>query len=596
MPTDFSLDIAALRTMYASGAATLETVVESVYARMERDGRGVLWISRAEKAAALKAARALSGRDPKTLPLYGIPFAVKDNIDVLGSATTAACPAFSYEPQESAFVVQRLLDAGAIFIGKTNMDQFAAGLVGTRSPYGACPNAFNPDYVSGGSSSGSAVVVAAGLVSFSLGTDTAGSGRVPAAFNNLVGYKPTKGIFSSHGVVPACRSLDCISVFALNVADAKCVAEVAQGYDPRSFGPRKAPSLSAEKKTKFRFGVPADADLRFFGDAEAERLYRSAVARLEELGGSRVEISYAPFRQAAELLYSGPWIAERVAGIDAFLKSHEADVFPVTLQIIQKGKTIQGVDAFKGLYALDALKTAVEREWAKMDVLVLPTAGTIYRIRDVLADPVALNTNLGYYTNFVNLLDCAALAAPAGFRADGLPFGITFIAPALQDGLLFELSRAYEARTAKTLGATGAAFTVAETTSGAATTVRLAVVGAHLQGQPLNHELTSLDAKLVWSGKTAPLYKFYALQTTPPKPGLVRVSDGSGAAIELEVWELSYEGFGRFVSKVPEPLVIGTVQLETGEWVKGFLCEPVALKGAKEITEFGGWRKFRAQK
>lgn len=590
----FSLDIATLRNLYETGESTPERVVDEVYARMERYPDPSVWISRVDPNIAREAARALHGKDHRTLPLYGVPFAVKDNIDVAGVSTTAGCPAFSYVPTESAFVVKRLMDAGAIFIGKTNMDQFAAGLVGTRSPYGACHNTFNPDYVSGGSSSGSAVAVAAGLVSFALGTDTAGSGRVPAAFNNLVGYKPSLGVLSTHGVVPACRSLDCVSIFTLNVADASLTASVARGYDARSYQPRTLKNSSLPKE--FRFGVPSDSELRFFGDAEAERLYREAILRMEECGGRKVEIDYAPFRKTAELLYGGPWLAERFTAIASFLKTHANDIFPVTRQIIEKGGQVSGADAFNGLYALDALKTAAAREWEKVDCLLLPTAGTIYTIQQVESDPIALNTNLGYYTNFVNLLDCAGVAVPAGFRANGLPFGITLIAPAFSDAMLLDLSRRYEALVVKTLGTTGIPFSkCAQSADAPATHVKLAVVGAHLQGQPLNRELTELNARLVWTGRTAPVYRFYALQTTPPKPGMVRVDDGSGAAIEVEVWELDMEGFGRFVSQVPAPLAIGTLQLETGESVKGFVCEPAAILTAKEITHYGGWRRFRSE-
>jgi len=590
----FSLDIATLRSLYESGESTPERVIDEVYARIERYPHPSVWISRVDPHVAREAARALQSKDRRTLPLYGVPFAVKDNIDVTGIATTAGCPAFAFVPTESAFAVKRLIDAGAIFIGKTNMDQFAAGLVGTRSPYGACHNTFNPEYVSGGSSSGSAVAVAGGLVSFALGTDTAGSGRVPAAFNNLVGYKPSLGVISTHGVVPACRSLDCVSIFTLNVADATLTANVARGYDARSFQPRTLKNSARPKD--FRFGVPCESELRFFGDAEAERLYREAIGSVEECGGRKVEIDYAPFRKTAELLYGGPWLAERFTAIAAFLKSNSSDIFPVTRQIIEKGGQVTGADAFNGLYALDALRTLAASEWEKMDCLLLPTAGTIYTLQQVESDPIALNSNLGYYTNFVNLLDCAGVAVPAGFRSNGLPFGVTFIAPAFSDAMLLDLGRCYEALTAKTLGATGIPFSKGAPPADAPPTrVKLAVVGAHLQGQPLNRELTELKATLVWGGRTAPIYRFYALQTTPPKPGMVKVDDGSGAAIEVEVWELDMEGFGRFVSQVPAPLAIGTLQLETGESVKGFVCEPAAILSAIEITHYGGWRRFRSE-
>ncbi len=396
----------------------------------------------APRQAALDAAAALRGRDPRELPLYGIPFAVKDNIDVAGRPTTAACPAFGYTPRVSAPSVRRLLDAGAICLGKTNMDQFAAGLVGTRSPYGACRNAFNPEFISGGSSSGSAVAVARGQVSFALGTDTAGSGRVPAAFNNLIGYKPTRGLLPTSGVVPACHSLDCVSIFSHTVADAEHIARIAAEYDDTAFAPRRPDALFAARapsSARFRIGVPKREDLRFFGDSEYERLFDAAVKRMERCKADCVEIDYTPFRKAAELLYQGPWIAERYAALRAFFDTHAADFSPVTRAIVERGKKVSGADVFDGLYRLDKLRAQAAREWEKMDVLLLPTAGTIYRIAEVDADPFELNARLGYYTNFVNLLDCAALALPAGFRTDGLPFGITLAAPALKDAELFEL-------------------------------------------------------------------------------------------------------------------------------------------------------------
>jgi allophanate hydrolase len=597
-PLALSLDLAQLRRLYETTEWTPARVIEAVYTRIENCPRSGIWIALASKESALAAAVALQEKDRAKLPLYGVPFAVKDNIDVAGVPTTAACPAFSYTPETNAHVVQKLLDAGAIFIGKTNMDQFAAGLVGTRSPYGACQNAFHPEYISGGSSSGSAVAVATGLVSFALGTDTAGSGRVPAAFNNLVGYKPTRGMFSTQGVVPACRSLDCVSVFSLNVADALQIANIAEGYDPRAFAPRARTSGVGFDAARFRFGVPAKGELRFFGNADAERIFHEAQRHLEVCGGTRVEIDYAPFRKAAELLYGGPWVAERYAGIAPFFKSHAEDIHPVTRGIIGRGDSISGADVFDGLYALDALRTLAAREWAAMDVMLLPTAGTIYTQREVEADPVALNTNLGYYTNFVNLLDCVALALPAGFVSNGLPLGITLIAPAFCDASLFHLGRRFEARASTMLGATGISLSqevlMEKAREPGADEIRLAVVGAHLKGQPLNRELTDLNAQLVWSGKTAPLYRFFALNTTPPKPGMLRVETG-GAAIDVEVWSLMPAAFGTFVANVPAPMAIGTMVLETGESVKGFLCEPAALTTARDITHYGGWRAFRAQ-
>ncbi len=595
--SNLSLDLITLRDKYLAGALNPETVVSLALDRIEKSTRSGVWISTAERDTVLAEAMALRARDPRTLPLYGIPFAVKDNIDVAGFPTTAACPAFAYTPQNSAPAVQRLIDAGAICLGKTNMDQFAAGLVGTRSPYGACQNAFNPEYISGGSSSGSAVAVALGQVAFSLGTDTAGSGRVPAAFNNLVGYKPTRGIISTRGVVPACRSLDCVSVFSLTVADGKTVVGIATGFDAESFGSRIAPKVP-QSATRLRIGTPTRAHLQF-GDTQSESLFDAAAERLAQLGAEMIEIDYTPFKDAAELLYGGPWIAERYAALKNFVGEQADEMFPVTRQIIERGRNVNGVDVFAGMYRLDALRTRAAEQWSKMDVMLLPTATNNYRIDEVNSNPIELNTRLGIFTNFVNLLDCCALALPAGFRSEGVPFGISLIAPAFNDTLLFNLGAEYHRALGGKMGAT--TMDVSKGISLAQPTplsghVRLAVVGAHLTGQPLNKELTQLNARLVETCRTAPVYKFYALATTPPKPGLIQVPEGQGTPIEVEVWELSMEAFGRFVANVPPPLAIGTLKLESGTLVKGFLCEPLATQGALDISEYAGWRNYLARR
>jgi allophanate hydrolase len=522
------------------------------------------WITLLPRERVLEYAAALAKRDPTTLPLYGIPFAIKDNIDLEGVPTTAGCPDFAYTPERSAFVVDRLIAAGAIPIGKTNLDQFATGLVGTRSPYGAGRNSFNPDYISGGSSSGSAIAVAAGLVSFSLGTDTAGSGRVPAAFNNIVGLKATCGALSTSGVVPACRSLDCVSVFALSADDAQRVLGVAAVFDPNDPYSRAVSPISPG----LRFGVPRPAQLEFFGDTEYARLFNEAVARLEFLGGTRVEIDFEPFLATARLLYAGPWVAERYCAVGDFLDS----MLPVTRQIIAGGRTPSAADTFRAQYRLMELRRATEQAWADMDVLLTPTAGTIYRIAEVEADPIGLNSNLGYYTNFVNLLDLAAVAVPAGFRSDGLPFGVTLVGRAGSDANLLSLAgRLHRER------------------------IQLAVCGAHMEGLPLNHQLTSRDAILVSRTRTAPCYKFFALPGGPPhRPGLVKVADG-GACIDVEVWSIPTDLLGSFVAGIPAPLGIGRVELENGTQVPGFICESYATAGATDITELGGWRHYLKQ-
>jgi len=456
---DLSLDITTLTQQYQAGTLTPVNLVETLYQRLAAHAENPIWITLLPQEVVLEAARALQNQGREGLPLFGIPFAVKDNIDVAGLPTTAACPAFSYVPERHASVVEQLLNAGAILIGKTNLDQFATGLVGTRSPYGVCQNAFNSNYISGGSSSGSAVAVAAGLVSFALGTDTAGSGRVPAAFQNIVGLKPTRGVISTTGVVPACRSLDCVSVFALTSDDAQQILTVAQGFDPNESYARRPPKPSLLSSlagvVPFRVGILAATDLTFFGDRDYQQLFHQSITRLEAIGGISVEIDFAPFRDAAQLLYSGPWIVERYCALQDFFTHHAEEILPVTREIISKALTYSAIDVFQGFYQLEALKQRAAQVWENIDVLVLPTAGTVYTIEDVHTNPIELNTNLGYYTNFVNLLDLSAIALPAGFRPDELPFGITLIAPAFRDRYLCTLGTLYQRALGGNLGATG---------------------------------------------------------------------------------------------------------------------------------------------
>ncbi|MGJ5633583.1 allophanate hydrolase [Nostoc sp. CALU 1950] len=439
----FSLDIASLLTAYRTAQLQPTDVIESVYRRIAARGNDAVWIHLLPQAKAIAQAQSLAGRNLDDLPLYGIPFAVKDNIDVAKIPTTAACPAYSYIPEKTATVVDRLLQAGAILIGKTNLDQFATGLVGVRSPFGACSSVFHDDYISGGSSSGSAVAVAAGLVSFSLGTDTAGSGRVPAAFNNIVGLKPTRGVLSTSGVVPACRSLDCVSIFTLNCQDAAIVWQVASGFDATDSYSRQIPAQTAAIPSSFSFGVPKADQLKFFGDKAAADLYEQGLQRLKAIGGNLVEIDFQPFQQAADLLYSGAWVAERLAAIQPFFETQADAMHPVVRQIISNGLRYTAVDTFKGFYALEALKQEASQQWQKVNILALPTTGTIYTKAEVEADAIALNTNLGYYTNFVNLMDLCAIALPAGFRANGLPAGITLIGQGFQDAALCQMGARY---------------------------------------------------------------------------------------------------------------------------------------------------------
>jgi allophanate hydrolase len=514
-------------------------------------------------------------------PLAGKTFAVKDNIDVAGLPTTAACPEFAYVARETAPAVQRLIDAGAVLVGKTNLDQFATGLVGVRSPYGVPGNAFNADYIPGGSSSGSAVAVATGQVDFSLGTDTAGSGRVPAAFNNLFGLKPTKGLISTRGVVPACRSLDCVSIFSRTAAEARSVLDVMRGFDaadPFSRPASPPPRAMPRSFERCRIGVPRASQLEFFGNDEAAALFHAFLSRARDLGGEISEIDFAPFLETARLLYEGPWVAERYAAIREFIERKPEALHPVTRQIIGGATRHRAVEAFQAYYRLQELRRAVAPVWSEIDVLLTPTAGTIYKVSEVEADPVRLNSNLGYYTNFMNLLDLAAVAVPAGFQANGLPFGVTLAAPAFTDEALIQLAEI----------AHGGASSASAAAQG---TIALAVCGAHMSGLPLNHQLTERGARLARTCRTAPGYRLYALTDfSPPRPGLVRAE--GGAAIEVEVWDLPAQHFGSFMAGIPAPLGIGTVALEDGGEVKGFLCEAHAVRSAREITLLGSWRRF----
>ncbi|MBR9971449.1 allophanate hydrolase [Magnetospirillum sulfuroxidans] len=589
-----SLDIASLSAGYGAGTLTPAHVLDTVYARIDQQGERPVWITLVAKADALaQLAAAPKGK------LWGIPFAVKDNIDVAGLPTTAGCPDFAYVPSRSAHVVEALQAEGAILIGKTNLDQFATGLVGTRSPYGICSSVFSADHISGGSSAGSAVAVAAGLVSFSLGTDTAGSGRVPAAFNNIVGLKPSKGLLSNRGLVPACRSLDCISIFATTCADALAVLAVTGRPDPEDAFSRSAPQATqtAAWPDGFRFGVPAGR-LEFFGDDQAESLFHRAVERLRAIGGMPVEIDFTPFSQCAQLLYSGPWVAERLAAIEDFATARPDCLHEVVRGIILSAKGLSAVDSFKGLYRLAELIRQAEAQWAKMEVLLLPTTGTTYRIDEVLADPVKLNSNLGVYTNFVNLMDLSAIALPAGFRPNGLPFGVTLLGRAFADGKIAALAdRLHRALPTATLAATPIPLATTPpipVDAAAAGTITVAVVGAHLSGQPLHHQLSDRDARLRATCRTAPGYSLYALaKTQPAKPGLVFDGHGAGA-IEVEIYEMDAAAFGSFVALIPPPLGIGTVTLADGATVKGFLCESHAIEGATDITRHGGWRAWLA--
>jgi allophanate hydrolase len=607
-----NLSIGHLRTRYLAGDLTPADVLAEIRGHLDRHAENPIWIRTLSATEHATYLQRLASVDPRQLPLYGIPFAIKDNIDLAGVPTTAGCPAYAYTPGRSAYVVERLIAAGAIPVGKTNLDQFATGLVGTRSPYGATRNAFDASYISGGSSSGSAVAVALGLASFSLGTDTAGSGRVPAAFNNLAGIKPSRGLISTSGVVPACRTLDCVSIFALDLADAAAVMAAAAHFDPED--PYARPGVpgwdtSALGDAPFRFGVPRA--LEYFGDVQSKRLFQAAVERLHGLGGEAVDIDFQPFEEAARLLYEGPWVAERYAAIEPFIQAQPAALLEVTRRIISPAAEAKAVDAFKAQYRLAALRRQAEAKLAGLDFVLTPTAPTIYTIAEVDADPIGLNSRLGTYTNFMNLLDLTAVAVPAGFRADGLPFGVTLFGAAFSDGKLVAFADRLHRAQALPLGATGRPMGVAlnqggEARGGAAPgtmdltsgpgvpTLNLVVCGAHLSGLALNHQLTERGGRLLRATRTATSYRLYALPGGPPhRPGLIRQAEGGGA-IEVEVWSLPLDRVGSFLADIPAPLGIGSVELADGSWEKGFICEGFAAAGARDITDLGGWRVFLA--
>jgi allophanate hydrolase len=584
-----SLDLQSLQQAYASGELTPSLLVEELLHRTSDDPNRV-WIQRLSAEQLRQRAQQLEQLDPATLPLYGIPFAIKDNIDLAGIATTAACPAFAYTPQQDAFVVSQLLAAGAIAVGKTNLDQFATGLNGTRSPWGACRNAFDPEWISGGSSSGSAVAVAKGYVSFALGTDTAGSGRVPAAFNNIVGHKPTLGWLSSSGLVPACRSLDTLSIFALNAADAETVLSIAAVHDQQDPFARQAEGHG------FDFGIARPQQLHFFGNGQAEAAYQAALQHAAALGAQLVEIDLQPLLDTAKLLYDGPWVAERHAAIRPFFDTQATQLLPVIRQIIGWASNWSASDAYAYAYRLKAAKQQCDQLWQQVDCVLTPTAGGIYRISDMEADPLALNSDLGYYTNFMNLLDYAATAVPAGFQADGLPFGITLFAPAHQDGPLLHLAARWQQAQGGQAGATG--LPLAPMSAGrtlASGQVRVAVCGAHLAGLALNWQLRSRGARLITETRSAAEYAFYALAGGPPaRPGMVHTGPG-GQAIALEIWEMPAREFGSFVAGIPAPLGIGMVRLQDGSQVQGFVCEASATADAVDISHYGSWRAYLAQ-
>ncbi len=598
MTRDMSIN--GLRAAYAGGLAPAALMAE-IRERAAGFAAHNIWIHLLSEAEQAPYLAALADRDPQSHPLWGIPFAIKDNIDLAGVPTTAACPEYAYVPEASAAVVQRLLDAGAIPVGKANLDQFATGLNGTRSPYGACRNAFDERYVSGGSSSGSAVSVALGLASFSLGTDTAGSGRVPACFNNLVGVKPSRGLLSSSGMVPACRSLDCMTIFACGTDDAQDVLSVAEGYDAADPYSRRNPFQNqwrqyGERNGPLRMGVIPRGQLQFFGDTAYEKAYNETLARLEKGAIEFVEIDFMPFDEAARLLYEGPWVAERYIAVREVIEERPEVIFPVVRDIIAPGGKPRATDLFRAEYRLHALKQLCDEQLASVDCLLTPTAGRCFTIEEMLAEPVLRNSQLGYYTNFMNLFDLAAVAVPTAMADNGLPFGVTLAAPVFSDRALLSIARRLHLQSGLPMGA--GTFTLPSAQAqpvGNPDTVDVLVCGAHLDGLPLNWQLRERGAVLKATTTTAPVYRMYALAGGPPhRPGLV-LDENGGAAIDVEIWSMPAAQFGGFVAGIPAPLGIGKVRVADGSEVCGFICEPWGVAGAEEITRLGGWRAYLQQ-
>jgi allophanate hydrolase len=588
--------VAEIVSAHRRGTIKPEETVARSFDRIRAHGDPAIFITLCTEDQALAEARDLSVGGNKELPLFGIPFAVKDNIDVRGMPTTAGCPAFTYYPHHDAGAVSRLRASGAIVIGKTNLDQFATGLVGVRSPYGVPRNPFDPKIIPGGSSSGSAIAVAAGLVPLALGTDTAGSGRVPAGLNNIVGLKPSIGLVSTTGVVPACRTLDCVSVLALTVDDAFSALQIMAGFDSADpFSRSRSLGKLGALPPALNLAVPLRGQRLFFGDQQSAHAYETAIARIAKPGIAVAEIDIEPLYEAARLLYEGPWLAERYITTRSLLASAHEMMHPVTRSILIEGARPSAAEAFASFYKLEELRRACDRLFRDIDALIVPTVPTVYTVEQVFANPIELNSRLGTYTNFVNLLDLCGLAVPVLMRADGTPFGVTLLAPAGQDAALASLGRVVHADSGLPLGALDCAQPPLSELHPvpAAGEIALAVVGAHLSGMPLNGEIRNLGGRLLETRKTSRDYRLYALADTEPrKPGLIRTGNGDGGAIELEVWALPVESFGRFVAGVPAPLSIGNVTLDDGRTVKGFLVEPRGIAGAEDITSFGGWRAF----
>ncbi|MBW2939919.1 allophanate hydrolase [Zhongshania aquimaris] len=598
-----NLSLTELRAAYTAGTVTPRDVMAMIGERCEQYRDHNIWIHQLTATELEPYLKRLEASSPSALPLYGIPFAIKDNIDLAGVPTTAACEEFTYTPERSAFVVKHLIEAGAIPVGKTNLDQFATGLVGTRSPWGACKNSYDPSMISGGSSAGSAVSVALGMATFSLGTDTAGSGRVPACFNNLVGVKPSIGLLSASGMLPACRSLDCITIFALQCDDANAILAIAEGEDATDAYSRNNPFANHARhyglwQGSVRMGVLPAEQLAFFGHEEYAQSYQASLAAIAASGVELVEVDFSPFIEAARLLYEGPWVAERYIATSPLIQKRPEALLDVTRTIISAGDKGSAVDAFRAQYRLKTLRKAATAVLESVDCLLTPTAGRPYRIDEVNADPITLNSNLGYYTNYMNLFDLAGVAVPTGFTASGFPFGLTLVGEAFTDRRLLSVANRLQQLFQLPLGkGQGDYQPLASVPVKDQQTISVAVCGAHLEGQPLNWQLTERGAYLLSKTMSSPDYKLYALAGGPPfRPGMVVASVGEGRAIEVEVWAVPTAEFGSFVAGIPAPLGIGKVTLQDGSQVSGFICEASGLAGAEDISHFAAWRKYLAAK
>lgn len=595
MSAEISLTLSSLVQAYGSGTSPKQ-IVEQVYARIDAVADPGIFLCLFPKEQLLEEAERLGNHDPSR-PLWGVPFVIKDNIDVAGRPTTAACPDFAYTPDETAFVVKRLQEAGALLIGKANLDQFATGLVGVRTPYGAPKNAIDPQIVPGGSSGGSGVSVAHGIASFSLGTDTAGSGRVPAALNNIVGLKPTLGALSATGVVPACRTLDTISVFALTVSDAYAAYSAAAVYDPADAYARDiaTPAIVAPPK-ELKIGIPSQDSIRFEGDTVQAASFADTVTRLKDTGAEIVEIDFAPLYEIAQMLYFGTWVAERYVATESLMASNPDALFPVTRKIIGSAVGKTAADSFKDFYKLKDLIASVEPAIEACDLLCVPSIPTFATVADLEIDPMGPNNMLGTYTNFVNLMDMCGIAVPTPERSDRRPGSVTILAQAGADAKTAALAAKIEAWGSRTLGATDWSLdAVPLPDDPSEDAIRIAVCGAHMSGLPLNHTLTERGAAFVRTDSSAPDYTFYALPGAGvARPGMVRTEPGQGAAIALEIWDMPLPAFGSFMKTIPAPLGIGTLTLSDGSTAQGFLCEAIVATGAQDITDLADWRKYLA--